>query len=154
METDGMKTSLTIREMQIITTWYHLSLVSIVKVKQSEVAQSCPTLCDPKDCSLPGSPVREIFQAIVLEWIAISFSRNAPITGCLFHMAKNIYHWYWTGVVLSNHLLNLTQKLNALQFYHSFHSAILPMALSTWLMMMICSKNWFLILKHTSLEEK
>ena len=41
----------------------------------SEVAQSCPTLCDPIDCSLPGSSVHGIFQAIVLEWIAISFSR-------------------------------------------------------------------------------
>ena len=41
----------------------------------SEVAQSCPTLCDPMDCSLPGSSVHGIFQAIVLEWIAISFSK-------------------------------------------------------------------------------
>ena len=41
----------------------------------SEVAQSCPTLCDPMDCSLPGSSVHGIFQAIVLEWITISFSR-------------------------------------------------------------------------------
>ena len=41
---------------------------------ESEVAQSCPTLCDPMDCSLPGSSVHGIFQAIVLEWIAISFS--------------------------------------------------------------------------------
>ena len=43
----------------------------------SEVAQSCLTLCDPIDCSLPGSPVRGIFQAIVLEWVAISFSRGS-----------------------------------------------------------------------------
>ena len=42
---------------------------------RSEVAQSCPTLCDPRDCSLPGSSVHGIFQAIVLERIAISFSR-------------------------------------------------------------------------------
>ena len=41
----------------------------------SEVAQSCPTLCDPMDCSLPGFSVHGIFQAIVLEWIAISFSK-------------------------------------------------------------------------------
>ena len=38
---------------------------------------SCPTLCHPMDCSLPGSSVDEIFQAIVLEWIAISFSRGS-----------------------------------------------------------------------------
>jgi len=36
--------------------------------------QSCPTLCDPMDCSLPGSPVPEILQARTLEWVAISFS--------------------------------------------------------------------------------
>ena len=36
--------------------------------------QSCPTLCDPMDCSLPGSSVHEIFQARVLEWVAIAFS--------------------------------------------------------------------------------
>ena len=43
----------------------------------SEVTQSYPTLCDPMDCSLPGSSVYGIFQAIVLEWIAISFSRGS-----------------------------------------------------------------------------
>ena len=41
---------------------------------ESEVAQSCLTLCDPIDCSIPGSSVHGIFQAIVLEWTAISFS--------------------------------------------------------------------------------
>ena len=41
------------------------------------VSQLCPTLCDPTDCSLPGSSVHGIFQAIVLEWIAISFSSGS-----------------------------------------------------------------------------
>ena len=40
-----------------------------------EVTQSCPTLCDPTDCSLPGFSVHGIFQARVLEWVAISFSK-------------------------------------------------------------------------------
>ena len=48
-----------------------------LKVKWSEVAQSCPTLCDPIDCSLSGSSVHGIFQARVLEWIAISFPRGS-----------------------------------------------------------------------------
>ena len=49
-----------------------------MKVKsESEVAQSCPTLSDPIDCSLPGSSVHGIFQARVLEWGAIAFSANA-----------------------------------------------------------------------------
>ena len=43
----------------------------------SEVAQSCPTLCHPMDYSLPSSFVHEIFQARVLEWVAISFSRRS-----------------------------------------------------------------------------
>ena len=41
---------------------------------ESEVAQSCPTLSDPMDCSLPGSSAHGIFQARVLEWGAIAFS--------------------------------------------------------------------------------
>ena len=46
-----------------------------MKVKrESEVTQSCPTLRDPMDCSLPGSSVPGIFQARVLEWGAIAFS--------------------------------------------------------------------------------
>ena len=46
-----------------------------MKVKsEREVAQSCPTLSDPTDCSLPGSSVHGIFQARVLEWVAIAFS--------------------------------------------------------------------------------
>ena len=41
------------------------------------VTQPCPTLFDPMDCSLPGSSVHGIFQPIVLEWIAISFSSGS-----------------------------------------------------------------------------
>ena len=49
-------------------------LLQCRKVKsQSEVAQSCPTLSNPLDCSLPGSSVHGIFQARVLEWVAIAF---------------------------------------------------------------------------------
>ena len=50
-------------------------LLQCTKVKsESEVAQSCPTCCDPMDCSLSGSSVHGIFQARVLEWVAIAFS--------------------------------------------------------------------------------
>ena len=48
-----------------------------MKVKsESEVAQSCPTLSDPMDCSPPGSSIHGIFQARVLEWGAIAFSEK------------------------------------------------------------------------------
>ena len=50
-------------------------LLQCMKVKsESEVAQSCPTLSNPMDCSLPGSPIHGIFQARELEWGAIAFS--------------------------------------------------------------------------------
>ena len=53
-------------------------LLQCRKVKsESEVAQSCPTLSDPMDCSLPGSSVHGVFQARVLEWGAIAFSETS-----------------------------------------------------------------------------
>ena len=52
-----------------------------MKVKsESEVAQSCPTLSDPMDCSLPGSSIHGTFQARVLEWGAVAFSTSKAIT--------------------------------------------------------------------------
>ena len=49
-------------------------------LEHAMLPQSCLTLCDPMDSSLPGSSVLGIFQAIVLEWIAISFSRGCSQT--------------------------------------------------------------------------
>ena len=43
-------------------------------------AQSCPTLCNPLDCSPPGSSLHGILQARILEWVAISFSRGSSVT--------------------------------------------------------------------------
>ena len=55
-------------------------LLQYMKVEsENEVAQSCPTLSDPMDCSLPGSSVHGIFQARVLEWGAIAFSGTSHI---------------------------------------------------------------------------
>ena len=52
-------------------------LLQCRKVKsEREVAESCPTLSDPMDCSLPGSSIHGIFQAGVLEWCAIAFSKQ------------------------------------------------------------------------------
>ena len=52
---------------------------------EREVAQSCPTLPDPMDCSPPGSSVHGIFQARILEWDAIAFSVK-----CMY-ISKNIF---------------------------------------------------------------
>ena len=62
-----------------LRNWFYLRLPWFLQIKksESEVAQPCLTLCDPMDCSLPGSSIHEIFQARVLEWVAISFSRGS-----------------------------------------------------------------------------
>ena len=49
-------------------------LLQCRKVNESEVAQSCPTLSDPMDCSPPGSSIHGILQAGVLEWGAIAYT--------------------------------------------------------------------------------
>ena len=60
-----------------------------MKVKsESEVAQLCPTLSNPMDCSLPGSSVHGIFQARVLEWGVIAFSNG--LTGRLEKVEERI----------------------------------------------------------------
>ena len=78
---------------------------------ESEVTQSCLTLCDPMDCNLPGSSIHEIFQARVLEWVAISFSRGSSqprdqsrvscIAGKLFTIwATRYVHRYYLYMVI------------------------------------------------------
>ena len=68
----GSSTALVISDM-------HKSFckVNILLMPPSEVAQSCLTLCDPVDYSPPGFSVHGIFQARILEWVAISFSRRS-----------------------------------------------------------------------------
>ena len=53
----------------------------------------CPTLCDPVDCSLPGSSIHVIFQARVLEWVAISFSRRSSWPR----------DWTWASCIIGRH---------------------------------------------------
>ena len=62
-----------------IMPMYHLYIVSIVRVRLA--AQSCPTLCHPMDGRPPGSSVPGTSQARILEWVAISFSREFPVPG-------------------------------------------------------------------------
>ena len=76
-------------------------LISPFSESESEVAQSCPTLCNPMDCSPPGSSVHGILQARILEWVAISFSRGSSqprdrtqvsrIAGRCFNLWATIY---------------------------------------------------------------
>ena len=69
---------------------------SLAAAAAAKSLQSCPTLCDPRDGSLPGSAIHGIFQARVLEWVAISFSRGIFLTqgsnpGFL-HCRQILYH--------------------------------------------------------------
>ena len=75
-------------------------LLQCMKVKrESEVAQSCPALRDPMDCSLTGSSVHGIFQARVLEWVAIAFSETKlQVAFCFISAEKGreirtLSHW-------------------------------------------------------------
>ena len=78
---------------------------------ESEVAQSCPTLCDPVNWGPPGSSVLGILQARILEWVAISFSRETSqprdrtqvshIAGRHFTIwaTREVPQEYWSGLV-------------------------------------------------------
>ena len=58
------------------SSWSNREMTPWSEVKWSGVAQSCPTLCNPMDCSPAGSSIHGIFQARVLDWVAISFPRG------------------------------------------------------------------------------
>ena len=63
---------------------------ALICASESEVTQSWPTLCDPMDCSLPGSSIHGIFKATVLEWVAISFFRGS----------SRLRDWIWVSHVV------------------------------------------------------
>ena len=68
------------------------------------LTHSCRTLCDPMNCSLPGSSVHEIFQARILEWVAISYSIYICVCVCVcVCVSTNINQW----IEKSSYILNL-----------------------------------------------
>ena len=75
-------------------------LLQCMKMKsESEFTQSCLTLSDPMDCSLPGSSIHGIFQARVLEWGAIAFSNDKPRQ----HIKKQRHHFANKGSCSQNY---------------------------------------------------
>ena len=81
------------------------------EVKCSEVSQSCPTLCEPMDCSPPGSSDHGILQARILEWVAISFSRGSSWPRDRTQVSRIVGRRFnlWDGVSLQNiRILDLT----------------------------------------------
>ena len=63
------------------------AVTSFIKVMCAKSLQSYPTLCDPMNCSLPDSTVHGIFQARILEWIAMLFSRRSSKPRDLIHVS-------------------------------------------------------------------
>ena len=72
------------------------ALGELFNLCMSLVTQSCPTVCDPVNCSPPGSSVRRIFQARILEWVAISSSegsspsRDQMLVSCISYIGSQI----------------------------------------------------------------
>ena len=106
--------------------WSGLPFPSPTHKSESEVTQSCPTLRDPMDCSLPGSSVHGIFQARVLEWGVIAFSEEIcdPLVGpptpspspwhywfpCLHSLAFSRTSYSWNYIICSfSRLTSFTQ---------------------------------------------
>ena len=88
-----------------------------ISLLSTYIAQSCPTFCDPMDCSLRGSSVRGIFQAIVLKWIAISFSRGSSQPRdqtTVSHIVDRCFTIWATGEVhrCTYHCINSLQALS------------------------------------------
>ena len=87
-------------------------LLQRTKVKnQSEVAQSCPTLSDPMDCSPPGFSIHGIFQARVLEWGAIAFSDHTVGSHSWFLPETSPHLWMDS----QNHLIIIIKDLITLK---------------------------------------
>ena len=93
------------------------------KVKWSEVTQSCPTLCDPMNCSLPGSSLHGILQARVLEWDAIATWTTALSNSMkLWRVRPSMTDGSWWRVLakhgllekgMANHFIFLGSKITA-----------------------------------------
>ena len=92
----------------------------VTRKSESEVAQSCPTLCDHMDCSLPGSSVHGIFQARVLEWGAISF-----YNACMH--AKSLQSCLTANLWTASHQASLSTR-----FYRQEHWSELPFLYPTY----------------------
>ena len=85
--------------------WYHMCAKVYFLACESEGALSCSTLCDPMDCNLPGSSVDGIFQARLLEWVAISLSGGSSQHRDwtqVSHIAGRLYHLSHQGTYPSN----------------------------------------------------
>ena len=120
------------RESTDLTPKSPMQKVYFPEKEKSEVAQSCPTLCGPMDCSLPGSSVHGIFQARVLEWGAIAFSREPrDWTGVSHIVGRHFTIWATRGFMKrrakSLHIMKLSKY--SVSTSPSFFHVSLPLGL-------------------------
>ena len=122
----------------------------INRERESEVTQSCPTLCNPMDCSLPGSSVHGIFQSRVLGWVAVFFSRGCSrprdwtwlshIVGRRFiiQATKEVhYKWYFLFFSISNNLYRNITDFGRRQWHPT--PVLLPGKSHGWRRLVGCS---------------
>ena len=117
----------------------HFLLQCMKGKSESEIAQSCPTLCDPMVCSLPGSSVHGIFQARVLEWGAIAFSmkRHRNFIYICHHFYIDKENWIKS-------LIKLEKSYNFIKL-RLFHNWLLFCVVELCLSAMDVELAWFII---------
>ena len=127
-------------------------LLQCMKVKsESEVAQLCPTLCDPMDCSLPGSSSHWIFQARVLDWGARSISSSAIISKKCRLQGWEQSHVMSPLVMGTNFSFSCSVMLNCL-WPHGLHHTSLPwLPLSPRVCSNSCPLSWWILPKMEEL---
>ena len=102
-------------------------LLYFVGAAAAKSLQSCPTVCDPMDCSPPGSSVHGIFQARVLEWSAIAFSNFVGIFTILWvYLLFFFYLWLSWGLYIVIYLYRVIFNWWSLNFKHFIAPTFLP----------------------------
>ena len=97
------------------------------------ISQSCLTLCDPMDCSLPGSSIHGIFQARVLEWVVISFSRRS----------SQPRDWIWVSHIVGRcFTIWATREVVTVIYFYPTVCSLLLSQLFCSLEMKICFSTW------------
>ena len=99
--------------------------------RRAKSLQSCRTLCDPRNCSLPGSSVHGILQATIPEWVAMPFSRGSSPTRDQTHVSyvsctgrRSLHHWGHLGS--SQSLCSITIETTAMRRVHTSSRQWLP----------------------------
>ena len=112
--------SFSLTESLCYTLETNKALLINYELNWTEVAQSCPILCDPVDSSPPDSSVHGILQARILEWVAISFSRGSSRPRDQTHVSRVAGRfftiWWILTITVSNLLLSGPEALEAKQF--------------------------------------